>query len=109
DASRRFWETVAPVLGLRVREPGYPGLVSVAKGNRHFALIDDERPHTERVHLAFPVSSDEEVADFHRVAVAAGYRDNGGPGERPVYHPGYVGSFVLDPDGHNVEAVNHNR
>ena len=36
-------------------------------------------------------------------------RDNGVPGERPVYHPGYVGAFVLDPDGNNVEAVNHNR
>jgi catechol 2,3-dioxygenase-like lactoylglutathione lyase family enzyme len=109
EASRRFWETVAPVLGLRVREPGYPGLVSVARGNRHFALVRDDRPRTEAVHLALPVPTDEAVADFHRVALAAGYRDNGGPGERPVYHAGYVGAFVLDPDGHNVEAVNHNR
>ncbi len=38
-------------------------------------------------------------AEFHRGAVAAGYRDNGGPGERPEYHAGYVGAFVLDPDG----------
>ena len=39
----------------------------------------------------------------------AGYEDHGGPGERAVYHPGYYGAFVLDPDGHNVEVVNHNR
>jgi catechol 2,3-dioxygenase-like lactoylglutathione lyase family enzyme len=109
DASRRFWETVAPTLGLTVREPGYPGLVSVATGNRHFGLVHDERPRTEHVHLAFPVATDEAVAEFHRVALAAGYRDNGPPGERLQYHPGYVGAFVLDPDGHNVEAVNHNR
>ena len=44
-----------------------------------------------------------------RAAIAAGYRDNGAPGERAVYHPGYYGAFVLDPDGHNIEAVNHNR
>ena len=41
--------------------------------------------------------------------IEAGYRDNGAPGERLVYHPGYYGAFVLDPDGNNVELVNHNR
>ncbi len=46
---------------------------------------------------------------FHAAALAAGYEDHGGPGERAVYHPGYYGAFVLDPDGHNVEVVNHNR
>ena len=45
---------------------------------------------------------------FHAAALAAGYEDHGGPGERAVYHPGYYGAFVLDPDGHNVEVVNHN-
>jgi hypothetical protein len=41
--------------------------------------------------------------------LAAGYEDNGGPGERPAYHPGYYGAFVFDPDGNNIEGVNHNR
>ncbi len=77
--------------------------------DRSFALVADGRPPTEYAHLAFPVASDEAVAEFHRVATAAGYRDNGAPGERNKYHPGYVGAFVLDPDGNNVEAVNHNR
>ena len=45
----------------------------------------------------------------HRAAVEAGYRDNGPPGERPVYHAGYYGAYVLDPDGNNVEAVFHDR
>jgi catechol 2,3-dioxygenase-like lactoylglutathione lyase family enzyme len=48
------------------------------------------------------------VRAFHAAALAAGYEDHGGPGERTVYHPGYYGAFVLDPDGHNVEVVNHN-
>jgi catechol 2,3-dioxygenase-like lactoylglutathione lyase family enzyme len=109
EASRRFWETVAPVLGLGVEDAYRPGHVSVFRDGRHFILAADARPPTEHLHLAFPVADDEAVAELHRVALAAGYRDNGGPGERPQYHPGYVGAFVLDPDGNNVEAVHHNR
>ena len=80
-----------------------------AGGDYSFSLIDDERPLTEHVHLAFPAGDDATVRAFHAAALAAGYEDHGGPGERPVYHPGYYGAFVLDPDGHNVEVVNHNR
>jgi catechol 2,3-dioxygenase-like lactoylglutathione lyase family enzyme len=61
------------------------------------------------VHLAFPADDDATVRAFHAAALAAGYTDHGAPGERPQYHPGYYGAFVLDPDGHNVEVVNHNR
>ena len=64
---------------------------------------------TENLHLAFPVRNDEDVRAFHEAAVAAGGIDNGAPGERAGYHPGYYAAFVLDPDGNNVEAVNHNR
>jgi catechol 2,3-dioxygenase-like lactoylglutathione lyase family enzyme len=109
DASRRFYETVAPVLRLRVEEACLPGMVVVGGPHRHLMLVADGRPPTEDLHLAFPVPDDETVTEFHRVAVAAGYRDHGEPGERPEYHAGYVAAFVLDPDGNNVEAVNHNR
>ena len=61
------------------------------------------------VHLAFGVPDFETVARFHEAAIAAGYRDNGPPGERPQYHPGYYGAFVFDADSHNVEAVFHDR
>ena len=73
-----------------------------------FSLVRDKRPLTEHVHLAFPASEDATVRAFHAAALAAGYEDNGAPGERAIYHPGYYGAFVLDPDGHNVEVVNHN-
>ena len=63
----------------------------------------------ENVHLAFRRARQRDGREFHRAAVAAGYRDNGPPGERAVYHAGYYGAFVLDPDGNNVEAVCHNR
>ena len=58
-------------------------------------------------HLAFAARSRAEVDAFHAAAIAAGGRDFGEPGARPIYHPGYYGAFVLDPDGHNVEAVIH--
>jgi catechol 2,3-dioxygenase-like lactoylglutathione lyase family enzyme len=74
-----------------------------------FSLVRDERPLTEHVHLAFPAREDATVRAFHAAALAAGHEDHGAPGERAVYHPGYYGAFVLDPDGHNVEVVNHNR
>jgi len=52
-------------------------------------------------------SATAQVDAFHKAALAAGGKDNGGPGERAHYHPGYYGAFVLDPDGNNLEAVFH--
>ena len=59
------------------------------------------------LHIAIATKDRAAVDAFHRAALAAGGRDNGAPGLRPQYHPGYYGAFVLDPDGHNVEAVCH--
>jgi catechol 2,3-dioxygenase-like lactoylglutathione lyase family enzyme len=61
------------------------------------------------IHIAFMADDRAQVAAFHEAALRAGGRDNGRPGPRPVYHPGYYGAFVLDPDGTNVEAVFHDR
>ena len=59
------------------------------------------------IHIAFRVSSRAAVDAFYKAAIAAGGRDNGAPGLRPHYHANYYGAFVLDPDGHNIEAVCH--
>lgn len=59
------------------------------------------------VHLALTAATAEQVDAFHTAALAAGGRDNGVPGERPHYHPGYYAAFVLDPDGNNLEVVCH--
>jgi catechol 2,3-dioxygenase-like lactoylglutathione lyase family enzyme len=107
DASKRFWEAVGPTLALSVRESDLARRVHVEAGDRSFALVPG--PPTENVHLAFPAPADAVVARFHRAALAAGHRDNGPPGERPEYHPGYFAAYVLDPDGNNIEAVNHRR
>lgn len=59
------------------------------------------------MHLAFSAESREQVDEFYRAALKAGGQDNGAPGVREVYHPRYYGAFVLDSNGHNIEAVCH--
>jgi catechol 2,3-dioxygenase-like lactoylglutathione lyase family enzyme len=106
-AARDFYLAVAPHAGFRLKRdtpehahfPGSSGSFSVTAGDHV----------TEHLHMAFPVPSDDAVRAFHSALVGAGYRDNGGPGERPEYHAGYFGAFVLDPDGNNIELVHHNR
>src|ERR687891_770115 len=95
QASRRFYTTIAPHAGLRLTHDE-PERVQLSGPDYSFSLVRDERPLTEHVHLAFPAREDATVRAFHAAA-------------RAVYHPGYYGAFVLDPDGHNVEVVNHNR
>jgi catechol 2,3-dioxygenase-like lactoylglutathione lyase family enzyme len=99
DASRRFYGAVAEVLGLEVRES--PALLIIDE-----LVISDDKEPTRGLHIAFQTPDRETVDRFHEVALAAGGTDNGAPGERD-YHPGYYAAFVLDPDGNNVEAVNH--
>ena len=105
-ASKRFYETVAPQTGFRLRRD-LPERAQFRGAGASFSLVLGEP--TEHVHMAFPASDNATVDAFHRAAVEAGYRDNGAPGERAVYHSGYYGAYVLDPDGHNVEVVCHNR
>ena len=61
-------------------------------------------PHT---HIAFRAENRAQVDAFHKAALAAGGKDNGGPGIREMYHPNYYGAFVLDADGNNIEACCH--
>jgi catechol 2,3-dioxygenase-like lactoylglutathione lyase family enzyme len=107
QASRRFYTTIAPHAGLRLTLDE-PGRVRMSGADGTLSLVRDERPLTEHVHIAFPARENATVHAFHAAALAAGYTDHGAPGERTVYHPGYYGAFVLDPDGNNVEVVNHN-
>ena len=105
-AAKQFYETVAPHGRFRLRRD-LPERAQFVGESGSFSLVAGTP--TEHLHLAFPANRNETVAAFHRAATEAGYRDNGGPGERPVYHAGYYSAFVLDPDGNNVEVVNHNR
>lgn len=69
--------------------------------------ISKGAPNQPPMHVAFRVNNRALVDAFYREAIAAGGRDNGAPGIRPHYHQDYYGAFVLDPDGHNIEAVCH--
>jgi catechol 2,3-dioxygenase-like lactoylglutathione lyase family enzyme len=105
-ASKRFYELVAPHAGFRLRHDS-PYRAQFVGDTGSFSVVFGTP--TEHFHMAFPVAGNDIVEAFHREAVEAGYRDNGPPGERPMYHAGYYGAFILDPDGNNVELVNHNR
>jgi catechol 2,3-dioxygenase-like lactoylglutathione lyase family enzyme len=104
--AKRFYESVAPHAGFRLNHDS-PDRARFTSGNGTFSVVSGTP--SEHVHMAFPADDNATVDDFHHAALAAGYRDNGAPGERPIYHPGYYGAFVLDPDGNNIELVNHNR
>jgi catechol 2,3-dioxygenase-like lactoylglutathione lyase family enzyme len=105
-ASRRFYERIAPHAGFRLAGAQSDRALFVGAGGS--LTLRQGRP-SENIHLAFPAQDNATVDAFHRAATSAGCRDNGPPGERPVYHEGYYAAFVLDLDGHNVEVVNHNR
>ena len=107
-AARAFYVTIAPHAGIRLGDDT-PERVQFRRDRGSFSLIADDRPHTEHLHMAFGAAENAAVDAFHAAAVGAGYRDFGAPGERPVYHDGYYAAFLLDPDGNNVEVVNHNR
>jgi catechol 2,3-dioxygenase-like lactoylglutathione lyase family enzyme len=106
ETSRVFYDAALSALGLQALISG-----------RGFAGYGDTRPFfwigqsgvspTITTHVAFGCESRADVDAFYRAAMAAGGRDNGPPGVRAQYHPTYFGAFVLDPDGHNIEAVCH--
>jgi catechol 2,3-dioxygenase-like lactoylglutathione lyase family enzyme len=76
-----------------------------AQGKPYFWIGRDDAQG--RTHVAFVAARRADVDAFHRAGLAAGGRDNGAPGPRPHYHENYYAAFVLDPDGHNIEAVCH--
>ncbi len=105
EASRAFYERALAPLGIAFVMTNIAGVGFGRGGMPRFWISD--RGTSGPVHVAF-TSPDRATVDlFHREAVAAGGRDNGSPGLRTQYHPGYYSAFVLDPDGHNIEAVTH--
>ena len=105
-AARSFYATIAPDAGLHLGHDEADH-VQFAGASGSFSLVRGEP--TENLHMAFPAAENATVDAFHATATAAGHTDNGAPGERPIYHAGYYGAFVLDPDGNNIEVVSHNR
>jgi catechol 2,3-dioxygenase-like lactoylglutathione lyase family enzyme len=109
DASRAFYSAALAPFGFRLvydEEPSLGfGRGDGGEDDEPFALERTGRPSVPS-HVAFTATSRAEVDAFHAAALGAGGRDNGTPGERP-YGGLYYAAFILDPDGHNIEAVFH--
>jgi catechol 2,3-dioxygenase-like lactoylglutathione lyase family enzyme len=105
ERSRAFYVAALAPLGITLlRQHG--GHLGFGRDKPDLWISVAPRPPSP-VHVALLARSREEVDAFHAAALAAGAKDNGAPGPRPQYHGNYYGAFVLDPDGHNVEAVHH--
>jgi catechol 2,3-dioxygenase-like lactoylglutathione lyase family enzyme len=107
DASASFYSTIGPAAGLTIRSQAPDLAVFVVGASDGLLSVITGEP-TENIHVAFS-GEDDDVRRFHADAITAGYRSNGEPGERPRYHAGYYSAYVLDPDGNNIEVVNHHR
>jgi catechol 2,3-dioxygenase-like lactoylglutathione lyase family enzyme len=106
EASRRFYAAALAPWGGREWKDEW-GISFGPPGSEDVAIAEGEP--SAPIHLALSAPDRETVQRFYEAALSAGGRDNGPPGERPQYHPGYYAAYVLDPDGNNVEAVFHDR
>lgn len=111
--SKAFYQAALAPLGYRIVMEVTPDQTG---GSAHAGFGDDRKPYfwigtgtplKGALHVAFAAKTRGDVDAFYRAALAAGARDNGAPGLRPHYHADYYGAFVLDLDGHNIEAVCH--
>ena len=101
-ASESFYDTVLGVLGIAKSTGDFAewGDFSIAPATA------DSRP-TQRLHVGFVAAWQDDVDEFWRVGVDAGFVDDGRPGPRPEYSPDSYGASLLDPDGNSAEAVHH--
>jgi catechol 2,3-dioxygenase-like lactoylglutathione lyase family enzyme len=106
EASRKFYLAALAPLGVSAAMEGGGG-VGLGRGGKPSLWLIQGEPPVSPLHIAFSARNRAEVDAFHAAALAAGGKDNGGPGLRPHYHPNYYGAFAIDPDGHNIEAVCH--
>jgi catechol 2,3-dioxygenase-like lactoylglutathione lyase family enzyme len=112
--SKAFYEKALAPLGyalikeVRQNEQDAPAAGFGTAGKPDF-WIGGEGGLNRAVHVAIHARDRASVDAFYQAALAAGGKDNGAPGLRAHYHPNYYGAFVLDPDGHNIEAVCHAR
>ena len=107
DKSLDFYTKALAPLGifLVIEIEGWAGFGN-NKEKAEFWFGPDEKAHNP-MHIAFLAESRKQVDEFYTAAIAEGATCNGKPGVREIYHPNYYGAFVIDPDGHNIEAVCH--
>jgi catechol 2,3-dioxygenase-like lactoylglutathione lyase family enzyme len=113
DLAKAFYLTALKPLGIDVlievtpEQSGGEIHIGFGANGKPFFWIGTGKAVEGPVHIAFDAPNRATVDAFYKAALAAGGRDNGGPGIRAYYHPNYYGAFVFDLDGHNIEAVCH--
>jgi catechol 2,3-dioxygenase-like lactoylglutathione lyase family enzyme len=106
--SKAFYEQALAPLGISLLMEPVEEAAGFGRDGKPFFWIETRgKAVTGRLHVAFAVDDRATVDAFHAAALAAGATDNGAPGVREIYHPHYYGAYILDPDGHNIEAVCH--
>ena len=110
SASREFYEQLFEPLGIEVVADFPADVTGVATtgfgfGRKGSFWLVERGQQSPATHICFRAKSRVEVRAFHAAGIAAGGTDNGEPGVREIYHPEYYAAFVLDLEGHNVEAV----
>jgi catechol 2,3-dioxygenase-like lactoylglutathione lyase family enzyme len=103
--SKEFYARALAPLGYRVLME-FDGACGIGD-TKPYLWIKQGDPPTQPMHLAFVATRRADVDAFHAAALGLGARDEGAPGLRPHYHESYYAAFVIDPDGHPIEAVNH--
>jgi catechol 2,3-dioxygenase-like lactoylglutathione lyase family enzyme len=108
EVSKAFYDAALAPLGVKVLTtiptPNGP-VYGYGQDRPVFWFAADGLPTKNSLHVAFSAETRDQVHAFYQAALAAGGKDNGGPGLREHYAPGYYAAFVHDPDGNNIEAV----
>jgi catechol 2,3-dioxygenase-like lactoylglutathione lyase family enzyme len=104
DRSKNFYLNALSPLGIELIRVD-ADCIGFGRQNKPSLWICEEVNIQKPMHIAFIAENRKAVDEFHKAAIKVGAKDNGTPGIRPNYHPHYYGAFVIDPDGHNIEAV----
>jgi catechol 2,3-dioxygenase-like lactoylglutathione lyase family enzyme len=110
ETSRDFYAKALQPLGFDIAveyDEGEDRICGFKRNDKWCWWLRAKRPISGPTHVAFTADNRKQVDAFYAAAISAGAKDNGEPGERPHYHAGYYGAFVIDPDGNNIEAVCH--
>lgn len=105
EQSKAFYDKALKPLGIAYLYAEGEKTAGYGQNSKAFFWIGQRKSVQTGCHIAFAAGNRAAVDAFHAAALSAGGRDNGAPGLRPQYHADYYGAFVLDPDGHNIEAV----
>jgi catechol 2,3-dioxygenase-like lactoylglutathione lyase family enzyme len=107
DRSKAFYDKALGPLGIERLYAEGKIFAGYGAEEKAFFWIGLREGTQTGAHIAFTVPDRATVDAFYKAGIAAGGQDNGQPGLRPHYHENYYGAFILDPDGHNIEAVCH--